>query len=91
MNPRIYRLFLADRPYDQHEEATTSMSYTMQASRFVSPAEAVEAAPKGEESTTPGQFAPDGLWICTEDCRRELAIKRSYDDLAESGGIVDAP
>jgi hypothetical protein len=45
----------------------------------------------GEDSTNPGQFTPDGLWICTEVCRRELATKRSYDDLAESGGIVDAP
>lgn len=45
----------------------------------------------GEVSTNPGQFTPDGLWLCTEACRKELCEKQSYDDLAASGGIVDAP
>ncbi len=45
----------------------------------------------GEVSTNPGQFVRDGRWVCTDACRKELADKQSYDDLAESGGIVDAP
>lgn len=45
----------------------------------------------GEASTNPGQFTPDGLWLCTEACRKELCDKQSYDDMAASGGIVDAP
>lgn len=45
----------------------------------------------GEVSSNPGQFLPDGRWVCTEDCRKELAASQSYDDLAASGGIVDAP
>lgn len=45
----------------------------------------------GEVSTNPGQFTPDGLWLCTEACRKELCDKQSYGDLAASGGIVDAP
>lgn len=45
----------------------------------------------GEASTNPGQFVRDGRWVCTEDCRRNLINVDSYDDLAASGGIVDAP
>jgi hypothetical protein len=45
----------------------------------------------GEESTNPGQFLGDGRWVCTQKCRKELCDVQSYDDLAASGGIVDAP
>ncbi len=45
----------------------------------------------GEESTNPGQFVKDGRWVCTDACRKELCDKQSFDDLADSGGIVDAP
>jgi hypothetical protein len=45
----------------------------------------------GELSTNPGQFLRDGRWVCTDACRKELCDKDSYDDLAASGGIVDAP
>ena len=38
-----------------------------------------------------GQFLSDRRWVCTEVCRKALAEKQSYDDLATSGGIVDAP
>ena len=44
-----------------------------------------------EVSSNPGQFLRDGRWVCTEACRRELCHKQSMDDLAASGGIVDAP
>ena len=44
-----------------------------------------------EVSTNPGQFTPDGLWLCTESCRKELCEKQSYASLVASGGIVDAP
>jgi len=44
-----------------------------------------------EVSTNPGQFIKDGRWVCSESCRKELCDKQSYDDLAASGGIVDAP
>ncbi len=36
----------------------------------------------GEVSTNPGQFMPDGLWICTESCRAELCASQSA-----NGGI----
>ena len=52
---------------------------------------ALECANCGEFSTNAGQFVKDGRWVCTESCRKELALKQSYDDLAASGGIVDAP
>ena len=45
----------------------------------------------GEVSTNPGQFTPDGQWLCTESCRKELCESQCYDDLRASGGIVDAP
>lgn len=45
----------------------------------------------GEASTNPGQFVRDGRWVCCQQCRRELCESQSYDDLAASGGIVDAP
>jgi len=44
-----------------------------------------------EVSTNPGQFVRGGQWVCCETCRTELLTKGSYDDLAASGGIVDAP
>lgn len=45
----------------------------------------------GEPSTNPGQFVRDGRWVCCQQCRRDLCESQSYDDLASSGGIVDAP
>lgn len=45
----------------------------------------------GQQATGPGNFTPDLLWLCSETCRKELCDKQSYDDLAASGGIVDAP
>ena len=45
----------------------------------------------GESSTNPGQFVRDNRWVCSEECRRNLINVDSYDDLRESGGIVDAP
>lgn len=45
----------------------------------------------GEESTNPGQFIGDGRWVCSNECRKELALQQSYDNLRDSGGIVDAP
>jgi hypothetical protein len=35
----------------------------------------------------------DGDWceLCNRECKRAAAVKQSYDDLAASGGIVDAP
>lgn len=54
-------------------------------------AQPLTCASCGEESTNPGQFVKDGRWVCTEHCRKELASIQSYDDLAASGGIVDAP
>lgn len=54
-------------------------------------AQPLTCASCGELSTNPGQFLADGRWVCTESCRKELALSQSYDDLRESGGIVDAP
>ena len=36
----------------------------------------------GEVSTNPGQFVPDGQWVCTEACRTELYVSQ-----AMNGGI----
>lgn len=36
----------------------------------------------GEASTNPGQFMPDGRWVCTASCRDELSAS-----LAANGGI----
>lgn len=44
-----------------------------------------------EISTNPGQFLRDGRWVCTAACRNAICDKQSYDDLAASGGLVDAP
>ena len=46
----------------------------------------------GEVSTNliAGQFIRDGRWVCTRKCRDELCDEQPYDDLAASGGIVDA-
>jgi hypothetical protein len=54
-------------------------------------AQAMTCANCGEVSTNPGQFLHDGRWVCTKKCRNEMADTQSYDDLAASGGIVDAP
>ena len=54
-------------------------------------AEPLTCAQCGEESTNPGQFLKDGRWVCSAVCRKELADAQSYQDLADSGGIVDAP
>ena len=55
----------------------------------------LECVACGEVSTNPGQFIQYGefrnAWVCSAACRRDLAEKQSYDDLAASGGIVDAP
>ena len=45
----------------------------------------------GGNSANPGQVVQDGRWVCTDACRKELCDRQSYDDLAASGGIVDAP
>ena len=44
-----------------------------------------------EVSPNPGQFLPDGRWVCTNACLKELALTQSHDDLRASGGIIDAP
>lgn len=54
-------------------------------------AQSVTCANCGEASTNPGQFLRDGRWVCTASCRNELCDKQSYDDLLDSGGLVDAP
>lgn len=46
----------------------------------------------GESSNNrPGQFLGDTRWVCCQECKSELADKQAYDDLAASGGVVDAP
>lgn len=57
---------------------------------YIGTAQPLTCANCGQQSTTQGQFLGDGRWVCTESCRKELAEKPSYDDLATSGGIVDA-
>ena len=42
----------------------------------------LECANCGELSTNPGQFAPDGRWVCTSACLTEL-----YVSLDGNGGI----
>lgn len=58
---------------------------------FAGTAQPMACANCGEESTNPGQFVRDGRWVCCNECRKNLADAQSYDDLAASGGIVDAP
>lgn len=53
--------------------------------------ESLTCANCGEVSTNPGNFVKDGRWVCTEVCRKKLCENQPYDDLAASGGIVDAP
>jgi hypothetical protein len=50
-------------------------------------AQGLTCANCGEVSTNPGQFEPDGRWVCTQACRNELRSERSYNDLRDSGGI----
>jgi hypothetical protein len=38
------------------------------------PGQPLTCANCGEVSTNPGQFTPDGLWLCTEVCRKELGV-----------------
>ena len=58
---------------------------------YIGTAQPLRCANCGEVSTNPGQFVKDGRWVCTQACRRELCDWQSYDNLAASGGIVDAP
>ena len=58
---------------------------------YIGTAQILTCANCNQESTSPGQFLKDGRWVCTDSCRRELADSQSYDDLAASGGIVEAP
>lgn len=71
--------------------AVAEASAIYQPTKYFGDARILTCANCHEESTNPGQFVGDGRWVCTEACRRELADAQSYDDLAASGGIVDAP
>ncbi len=42
-------------------------------------------------STRPGQFLDPDTWVCSIECKKSLMEKQAYDDLAASGGVVDAP
>jgi hypothetical protein len=43
------------------------------------------------ETDRPGQWLDPDTFACSQECRKALMEKQSYDDLAASGGIVDAP
>jgi hypothetical protein len=43
------------------------------------------------QNVSAGQFVRDNRWVCSEACRKSLIERDSYDDLAASGGIVEAP
>lgn len=58
---------------------------------FGGTAQELTCANCGEASTNPGQFVYDGRWVCSAQCKRELCDAQSYEDLAASGGIVNAP
>lgn len=55
------------------------------------PALVIRCACCKHETTRPGQWLDPDTFVCSQACKSALIDKQSFDDLAASGGIVDAP